>query len=850
VPERLTRCVAKRDVPGLVALLDGLDDEGWEAARRWYRKARTSIRKTTDSSGFRGFDKMVAGAKVEAVLCVALAPPASAAKWLRWDWLTQGVQLVAPMVVRRGPEWCAEFVAAADRLPARADRWGLSQSVYEVLRTAVDAHGLPTPAGAVFVEGWMMAVTPPIAWQQGTPNAPDQAVVLDRLRTEPRLDDLVVPTLTHAQLGQHAHLTTGFASLAAEGRLDRQQVIDLCLAGLDSPGRPAAQKALADALRSLRLLSDELPGGLPRLQQLLATCHGSVTSRLLPLALELVATEDELVELTTTIAARPEKKQRADLLRGIVSGPIAASVPPEGRRAALELLADSPDAALAGKAARALESLGGSAFPAVSVTATASGLWGLAVPDPSEPVTAFSEHTRFDESAVAVIRKAAASTTAWQVLPPRHEPHALSLVVRWCFRDGTKAVRRTIGDVEVGQYHSKPFGPALAAWLRKRLPPSYAPILPPAHPHEQSPSPLVERHLRECLHRAGRVPFLLSTPTHTDASLDFGVLVERLRHSAGVGFGPLDLLLAILRLGPVDPSRAGELDGLAPVRPDRTAGPTSVRDAAEYLRDAVATGRLLPSPVTQKRMAGEDWVPATLPGNVNRYARTHEGEPPDAFWEAMLPVPLADFGTTIGELAPDSYLANRDQVVLRSVVPWQADLRLRATGLWHPYADWWNGIHHLDSRGPIGVPCHDLLLAGYAADRPGSRQEMVDRTLAWIGAGRYTVEPGLAAAWARLRIGRLNLARCAAAWEQVFLAGGMRAAWPVALGTAAFAAELPRKPSGLADLLRTLTQYVAEVPATEGTLPPSLVRLADAKGSTKSHAEARLLAAAAGRGSS
>jgi hypothetical protein len=78
----------------------------------------------------------------------------------------------------------------------------------------------------------------------------------------------------------------------------------------------------------------------------------------------------------------------------------------------------------------------------------------------------------------------------------------------------------------------------------------------------------------------------------------------------------------------------------------------------------------------------------------------------------------------------------------------------------------------------------------------------------------------------------------------VFLAGGMKAAWPLALGTAAFAADLPRKPAGLADLLRMLTQYVAEVPPSERALPPPLHHLAQAKGSTKSHAEARRLFAA------
>jgi hypothetical protein len=211
----------------------------------------------------------------------------------------------------------------------------------------------------------------------------------------------------------------------------------------------------------------------------------------------------------------------------------------------------------------------------------------------------------------------------------------------------------------------------------------------------------------------------------------------------------------------------------------------------------------------------------------------------------MLPVPLADFGTDMDELGPTGYLSHRDRVVLRSVVPWQVDLRLRSTGLWQPYGDWWMGQQHLDSRGPIGVACHDLLLAGYAADRPDSRKETVELTLGWIGAGRYAVEPGLAATWARLKLGRLNLARCAAAWEQVFLAGGMRAAWPLALGAAGQAAELPRKPAGLADLLRMLTQYVAEAPSSECSLPAAVEALAAAKGSTKSHAEARLLVAAA-----
>ena len=853
VPERLLACAERRDVRALLTVLDGLDDEGWEAARRWYRTGRASVRQAAEPRGFRVFEKFLEASRVESVLCVALAPPASAAKWLRWDWMGQSVQLVAPVVVRRGADWCREFVAAIDARPVRGDRWGQVRDTYALLRPAVDAHDLPTPTGPAFVEGWLIEVGVQTHWSGGQRLDPDPQALAEKLRAEPRLDDLVAPALAHPELGQHAVFASAFALLAADGRLDRSRLVDLCLRGLDSPGRPATQKALAEALVLVGLGSDDVGGGLARLQQLLATCHGSVTSRLLPLALELVATEDDLVELTTTVGARPEKKQRTELLRAITRGSIADRLPPEGRRAALEILAESQDAALAGKAARALESLGVGAFPAAPTNLTALGLWDRSPPrTPApmpEPVT---EPAAARPDVEAVIREVAGASS-WQLLPPWREPVALSLLVRWAARDGARSVRRAIRKVELAQHDPTPFGTALAGWLAKRTPPAWEPIVPQDNGYVPNASVLAERHLRESLHRAGRAPFLLSTPTHTDASIDFGVLVERLRHSARSGFGPLDLLMAILRLGPVQPERAAALDGLSPVTPDLSADTrTRVGDAVAYLRDLVAAGRLVPAPITAARMQAEGWVPTKqpekspgrVPDNQQGQGRSHLGphnQPADGFWAAMLPVALDDFATPVEELTARYAFGHHSRTVLQAVFPWQPDLRLRPGGLWLDHVEWWHGFGHLDSRGPRGPACHDLLLGGYAAGRPGSRQEMVDLTLAWIGADRYDADVALAASWARLRLGKLNLARCATAWEQVFLAGGMRAAWPVALGTAAIAADLPRKPAGLADLLRMLTQYVGEVPSAERSLPPSVVALAEAKGSTKSHAEARLL---------
>jgi hypothetical protein len=59
------------------------------------------------------------GEGVEAALCVALAPPASAATWLRWQGWFHSAQLICPLAIRRGPDWCREFAAAFDKLPCK-----------------------------------------------------------------------------------------------------------------------------------------------------------------------------------------------------------------------------------------------------------------------------------------------------------------------------------------------------------------------------------------------------------------------------------------------------------------------------------------------------------------------------------------------------------------------------------------------------------------------------------------------------------------------------------------------------------------------------------------------------------
>lgn len=94
------------------------------------------------------------------------------------------------------------------------------------------------------------------------------------------------------------------------------------------------------------------------------------------------------------------------------------------------------------------------------------------------------------------------------------------------------------------------------------------------------------------------------------------------------------------------------------------------------------------------------------------------------------------------------------------------------------------------------------------------------------------------------RAGLLPLSRFAQVVEQAFSSGGLADLWAPTLGVAEDAALRQPRPSGLPELLRTLTAYAPAVPDPE--LPMGLVDLATSRGASKSQAEARALVRACG----
>ncbi len=311
-------------------------------------------------------------------------------------------------------------------------------------------------------------------------------------------------------------------------------------------------------------------------------------------------------------------------------------------------------------------------------------------------------------------------------------------------------------------------------------------------------------------------PVVLATPTWADGTLAFSTLLERLASGNGAAVGALDLVQALYRLRPVD---AAALDQL-----DRAPVPTS---AALTTPDGRTTWNAL-DVITEWVAAGG--LPALEPVAV------------DGRWTTgtVAPVPWSRCAALPAELREDPWYWSAipsDQVRL---MPRWADRAIEHAHLADAYFD----PRFVPGRaaGPLGEPFHDRIL-GFLAGKPnGSSEPLLATVVDLARHDRLDPDAAVAAALGRHAAGILALGRLTQGFADVVERGGLRGLWPSALAIAAALTEVPNKPSGLAQLLRLLTGYAAEVPKPE--VPEELRRFAAAAGSTRSQVEARALVAA------
>jgi hypothetical protein len=354
----------------------------FEGNRRWFR---IHINASYDGWGGGGLERANSTHWLEGLCAVALCGPVTAAKRMPWSdiWDYQEFPGEAVFVHRlwdAEPAWAADFVSAASEVGLGGDARNCNENLSRVLRSVVLHHGLPTPTGATFHGAWLAPMRSLHRWRNDeTPH--DR--LLGFLRDNPLMPDLLYHFVASGHAGSHPELATATAVLVDEGLVERARVLDVVLEQLTGSQRVASQRVLAALARELQLTAAEIPGGIAYLTGVLATSDGSVGLVLLPKAVELVTTADELSELVTVIAGRPERKQKELLLRALQGQLLRERIGDGGLAAALNLLAADDDAGLRTKVATVLASLGHTPSAA---TPAATGLWQTE-PQPGPPTT-------------------------------------------------------------------------------------------------------------------------------------------------------------------------------------------------------------------------------------------------------------------------------------------------------------------------------------------------------------------------------------------------------------------------------------------------------------------------------
>lgn len=698
-------------------------------------------------------------------------------------------------------------------------------------------------------------------------------------------------------------LLATLSRLVTEGALDREPLVSASVAPLTRQLAPDVSRVVARMLSVLEFSAADATGRMPLLLGVLPTVHSSVAAVLRPAMIDAVSTSD-LVEVARVVCARTEKAGHTRLVKALTAKDAEIRWGRDALVEALVVAAELSDESVAARARRSLGPLGVPPAPATDSGAVA-GLWRPVpiVVDQPGPVAPIEPTARGLSAALSRIR--ARTTTA--------DPAVfLDAAVRWAASDldaavgwGVEAARRAGGALRWAPRTLQVFRDFLLPLLEATL----------KHPWEEYEKPglvakrysklglrgftakhaekvlgsrgrswliaaasgsggwhhpgvhaLHARFLREVEMRLGEVPYLISTPTRSDGSLDFDSLLERLHGYGDLPVGPLDLLLALLRLDTPSADRAADADGIRAVlwtaaeylQPGlRRLDADGRREARDNVHRWLQNGGAQALPVSG---LVRDWL---LGGGLPALAGRLDGT--DVVLDPVtLPVPLGGFAGALEDLTAQARPSTDGFVSLEyarvetdlGVVPgwsdwtamrYQAAFGRKRSGVTRGVDERW--LARLAEAPSPGMATLRATIATLNHPDADLRLAGVDTALQLMGRGRWQAGDATAITLALLAAGDLKLARVAHSFEQVILAGGLQLLWPTALAVLDIAASAERRPVGLAEFTRMLRTYIPAVPVdVMPDVPTAVARLATAAGGAAPKLEsAAFVAAANGR---
>ncbi len=762
----------------LVTVLDDLTEADRSVIRKAIGKALPSLR--------RRMEKVGAGGQRLVLLAVAVgATPAQCAKvFSSWDiWRLMQVPITRDRLLSwmtgNGPEWAGDLIT-------RMLKRRTADSMYYTELIDDLALDIPIPDDPVFLTAWAVENSsfprPGHRWEKhliaacAAPNALGRRLVADqRTQIQAQIREAVADLRVTEPTNDDALLLALLQVFERGDNRPSQQFALILIAGLGLT--PLLAKH-----------SDRFLAALPNADPVVVKF---AVEQLLPLGLS----EDHLTTLALDVLVRKEKGVKRTILKALRS----VNDPSQDLVEMLTATTTGPDSTTAGLAQKLLDDWGVATGPAESL-----GLWRDPLGIPPEPIDDLDrllDEVEFNE----LIQHLTGAGTRHREPTELHE-RGLAALVALGWAKGRDAFVETLrGKVPRPGFWDGLLVQQVQRWVRKRF---WMPRLAPL-------TRFAARRCNDVLDAVGRVPCLLSTPTHKNNRVSWQKFQDRLHRYAekDVDVLPIDLFVA---LGRIDRTEATPCN-----LPGRVTKGRTVQEIVDlWLKTPAEPGRMeFAAPGFRKgararqrvRVAGDEPVVAKALGIKGPWNKTYQG--PSGFLRErhagrdLLPahptrmamVALASPDETSAEEFTDAALVIRFDTVLVLT-----------------------GLIFASGASPQG---RDEIAGALLTAWDESRLNPEMLVAAWESPWRQELRDDIAPV------------KVAAMLTSIAEAGGLALAWPLLTRIAEELAGTEKLPTGVATVLESVLNFLPEVPEKPDL--PNITALAARKGNSKTVKVAR-----------
>ena len=778
----------------LVTVLDDLTEADRSVIRKAIGKALPSLR--------RRMEKVGAGGQRLVLLAVAVgATPAQCAKvFSSWDiWRLMQVPITRDRLLSwmtgNGPEWAGDLIT-------RMLKRRTADSMYYTELIDDLALDIPIPDDPVFLTAWAVENSsfprPGHRWEKhliaacAAPNALGRRLVADQ-RTQIQ-----------------AQIREAVADLRVTEPTDDDALLLALLQVFERGDNRSSQQFTLTLITGLGLTpllakhSDRFLAALPNADPVVVKF---AVEQLLPLGLS----EDHLTTLALDVLVRKEKGVKRTILKALRS----VNDPSQDLVEMLTATTTGPDSTTAGLAQELLDDWGTTTGPTESL-----GLWRDPLGIPPEPIDDLDrllDEVEFNELIHRLDSDAPGNWVSVEVYE-----RGLAALVALGWAEGRDAVVETLHD------KLNPDPNTHGVW--KQLVQRWLQRVTGRKERGRSPrgAALTRVAIRRCndvLDAIGRVPCLLSTPTHKNNRVSWQKFQDRLHRYAekNVDVLPIDLFVA---LGRIDRTEATPCN-----LPGRVTKGRTVQEIVDlWLKTPAEPGRM-------------SFVPPGSPGNEQNDQACHrvrmEGDEPVIAktlgiagpWDETRRAPERS-----GEHGIGSTLLPAHPVWATTAA--QVNLPFGSSSGWE-ITEAIASVFHVD-------PAMALIAFVFASGAsPQGRDEIAGALLTAWDESRLNPEMLVAAwesPWRQEWRDDIAPVKVAAMLTSIAEAGGLALAWPLLTRIAEELAGTDKLPTGVATILESVLNFLPEVPEKPDL--PNITTLAARKGNSKAMKVARRIVAA------